>query len=279
MTETSYFWTSGTTGDQQAEWTDDELALFLDVLFNYDRSVPLIAFQEYSLYSDPCDANAGNFRLSACCALVDGRIYINDATLTLVPANGNGHYAIVLRRDDSGGAGDQTVRADLIYSPFVTPTPTQTAATWECVVARGQVAAGVAQIDSYHWRPFPHNTVMPVRRGSDEDDWTEGDEDAFTKINKLYQAYNTTFQCGVKAFTAVSGENTIAVDFPRSFKIGTKPLVFCTPYNLSGNVPTPAYIPILTRITAGGFELNFDDDTNVEGFHWIAVGHDNVIEG
>lgn len=274
MTEISYFWDNynGAIGDYAATYSDDLFALYLDLLFNYDRRVPLIAFQEYGTYSDPVDANGGNFRVFACCALVDGRVYINDATLTLAPASGNGYYAIVLRRDDSGGAGDQTVRAALIYDAGGAPTPTQTAATWECVVAQGQVVAGVAQIDSYLWRPFPHNMVLPFRGGVSETDWSLADT---TLDWRLYPTYRPIIQAGVKAHTAATAEADINVSFPIPFKVGTFPLVFVTLYNLSGSTPSHSYIPVITKVSSFGFTVNLDTDANVEGFHWIAIGEDN----
>jgi len=275
MTEISYFWDDDpkATGDYAASYSDDLLALYLDLMFNYDRQVPLIAFQEYATYSDPVSVAGTNVQLTACCALVDGRIYINDATISLDTAGVNGHYALILRRDDSGGAGDQTVRADLLYGAVGAPATTQTAATWEVVVARFQVKGGAIDNSTftYHWRPFPHSMVLPFRGGTSEDDWTEVDT---TKDWQLYPTYTPMIQAGVKAHTATGAENIVSVTFPIPFKLGKWPLVFCTPYNLSGNTPSHAYIPVISKVTSFGFDLLVDDDTDIEGIHWIAVGED-----
>jgi len=278
MTQKTYFFDSDPGGgDYKASYTDDELALFFDLLHNYDRRLALIAFQEYATYGDPVDINGNDFRLFACCALVDGRIYINDATITLPTAGVNGHYAVVLRRDDSGGAGDQTVRAALLFSAVGAPAPTQTAATWECVIARAEVKAGTldASTLAFYWRPFPFNMTMPFRKGTDEKDWTEAD----TSVDsQLYPTYKPMVQAGVIAHTATGAAATITVPFPRYFRSDTKPLVFVTPYNLSGGTPSHANIIRITLSSPYFFSISVDLDTGIEGFHWFAIGEDNNDE-
>jgi hypothetical protein len=272
MTEISYFWDNlpTATGDYKASYTDDELSLALLLLFNYDRATALIAFEDYASYSDPVDWTATDFRLFACVALVDGRVYENDATLTLTPASGDGYYAVVLRRDDSGGAGDQTVRAALLFNAVAAPTPTQTALTWECVLAQGQVIAGVPQIDTYHWRPLPQNMVFPFRMGDDQSNWS-------TPGTEVFMIEKPVFQAGVIAHTPTAAITTFTVAFPERFKQGTIPLVFTTFVNLTGSVPTHDTLPRITNISEAGFSLTVDLDTNIFAVNWIAVGPDDDI--
>lgn len=273
MTQISYFWDDlpSPTGDYQANYSDEELAVALMLLFDYDRTLALIAFQDHTSYGDPVDALVGDFRLLACVALVDGRVYENDATLTLAPASGDGYYAVVLRRrDDSGGAGDQTVRAALIFNAVAAPVPTQTAATWECVLAQGQVVGGVAQIDTYHWRPLPQNTVMPFRLGEDQWNWSTSGSEIFM-IDKM------VFQAGVVSHVPTGAQYTFTVTFPERFKEGSIPLVFTTLVNLTGFVPTHATLPRITNVSEAGFSLTVDIDTQIFAVNWIAVGPDDEL--
>lgn len=268
MTQTSYFWSGAGIGDYQSNYSDDLFALAMLLFFNTNRGDALIAMPTKGdgfLTTTVIEASGGNFVLHPIVALVDGRFYENDADLTLAPASGNGYYAVVLRRDDSGGAGTQTVRAALIYNAGSSPTPTQTQQTWECVIARGQVVAGVAQIDTYHAKPLPSNLVLPVRSGSDRWNWAPP-ADSTLIVDK------PAIQVGVVGITPIGGERTISVTFPETFKAQTAPIVFVTPFNYSGGTPIEALVIIVSVTSDTMFAITLTDDSNIEGFNWFAIG-------
>lgn len=273
MTETSYFWSEAGIGDYQSSYSDDEFALAMLLLFNYDRTKATIPHQTSASGGqvDLVGTSGANFTCYVPCALVDGRVYTCDATVTLAPGSGDGYYAIVLRKSEAA----QTVRAALIYNAGAPPTPTQTAATWEVVIAQGTVTGGVPAItfstifDGVI--PIPQNLAFPVRGGEDHDDWAYSGGDAqFVE--------NAAIQAGVVSVTPTGSAQTINVNFPEQFRgsgngqIETIPYVFVTPVNLSGSTPQHSYVIRITSLDKSGFSVRVDDDTNIEAFNWIAVG-------
>lgn len=297
MTEKSYFWGVPSIGDFDASLSDDELSTILGIMYTYDRTLCHVQMSKASggfqnslnpyVYS-------GDFWIDQGVALVDGRIYENDAPLNLTPASGNGYYAIVLRKTEAS----QTVRAALLYNAVAAPTPTQTAATWEVVVAQGQVVAGTPQIDSDERYTIDiDGLIFPGRQGaravqvqnepgggvgdvrvtivpSRERDWTYIDPNDPGYYPSVHSA---GFQCGSVAHTPIAGILNISVDFPLPFKNGHTPLVFVTPINLAGGTPSHTIEIFVHSISYLGFSIYTDLDTNINGFYWVAVGEEAEI--
>lgn len=277
MTEISYFWDIDSIGDGQATYSDDEFALALLLMFNYDRTKVVLTstrarYADWrSSFNRLVRVSGGNFVISEYArALVDGRFWSTDADITLAPASGNGYYAVILRRDLSGGAGDQTVRAALLYNAVAAPTPTQNAATWECVLAQGQVVAGVAQIDSFEFVAAPRHLNITLRDGADRDDWSE--RESTDRPRGVWSIDHPLIQVGAINWTATAAEATIKVTFPERFRIGSSPLIFVTPVNYSGGTPSHSYVIRIVDTNERDFTIMVDDDTNIEGFNWLAVG-------
>lgn len=284
MTQKSYFWDIATVGDGQANYSDDELALATLLMFNYDRTKAVVS--QEGIRADLWDsvvpsviivrASGGNFIIEeGTVGLVDGRLWKTDADITLVPGSGNGYYAVVIRRDLTGGAGDQTVRAALIYNAGSAPTPTQTAATWECVLAQGQVVAGVAQIDSYEFVSAPRHFNVSLRDGADRRDWSYPEtvlSPELTLPNKMWSIDHPQILVGSHTHTPTASAASILIRFPEAFQRNHVPLVFVTPINLSGNTPSHSYVIRVSDISNERFTIQVDDDTDILGFYWMAVG-------
>lgn len=281
MTEYSYFWDQNSVGDSQSSWTDDEFALFMQMMFNYDRTKAAVTNMSGFLSSGAHAAgtiinafDVANWTIREdTAAIVDGRVWMTDADLDLAPASGDGYYAIILRRS-IGGASDQTVRAALLYNAGAAPTPTQTAAVWECVLAQCHVTGGQCYIDNLEYVPIPQHLFLPFRSGSSATNWhkassfyTEVDDSTVFPINQAI------VQVGVVTNSPVAGgSKTVKVVFPERFRRSCSPLVFITPVNLSGGTPSHAAVIRVTFIQDTEFNFMIDDDTGIEYYNWLAVG-------
>lgn len=148
MTEKSYYWGGTITGDASlAPYDDDEFSDNWNFLLAYDRvtqGVISTARSSYTGFLNVTNPAGTTVRVATGAALVDGKLYTNDANIDFSAATANQYYTVVLRKSWSG----QTVRAALL-GPQVgsPPSVTQTdGTTWEISLATVYNNAGTLEI-------------------------------------------------------------------------------------------------------------------------------------
>jgi hypothetical protein len=155
LAEKSIFWTTGSTGDGAAAYTQAQLFNFFLRTFLTDPTTQgviytyLNAFAFLSGTSSPVQVGGG-------AAIVNGAPYLNDAALNLTvstPVSGTTGFAVILRWDSTA----QTVRCVIKSSADGTaaiPALTQSGSTWEiylwqCTITTGGVIAILADKRKY----------------------------------------------------------------------------------------------------------------------------------
>jgi hypothetical protein len=270
MTQKSFPWDIPTFGDGALGFSDDEHSLMVLLLYVYDRKLCHITNSKKNPYSSSLvvSISGGDFELSAGAALVDGRIYFNDTAITLTPVSGNGYYRVILRKTEA----TQVVRAFLIFDAGSNPALTQSATVWEVSVASCQVVGGVLQIDANDTYPLDATSMQAFfRTGDNPYSWPVDSVGA----DKFWPIKSQVFQTGSVSHTPLGAAADISVIYPIEFPHPYSPIPFVTLVNLAGGTPANAIVPYLKSMTEAGFTLHLDDDTNVNGFYWIATGEDS----
>lgn len=143
MTEKSYFWIGTVTGDATiAPYDDEEFASIYDTLIKDNtRQGVLPKYLNALLITNPAGTTV---RMASGAALVDGKLYTNDANIDFNANAVGNYYTLVLRKTTA----TQVVKAVLL-GPSVGsyPTVTQVAGvTWEIAVAYILNTGGVLTI-------------------------------------------------------------------------------------------------------------------------------------
>lgn len=143
MTEISFPWDGTSVGDATlAEYSSKEFIQdWLQLTLVYDRTLEGVIDTNYAGLTGGLQvaAGAGVVTVQTGAAIVDGRLYKNDAVLTLTPTSGSRVDRVVLRRDVAA----QTVRAVIKEGTAGTPpTLTQNDSIFELSLAQFVVTAG-----------------------------------------------------------------------------------------------------------------------------------------
>lgn len=144
MTQRSWFWGGTSIGDAAlpvpygAPYSDDMFTDVFAMMFTQDRTTEGVLQSSHPLYSGllaVSNPGGDTIRVASGLALVDGKLFGNDANLDLTHTGGDGTFSVVLRKDFAA----QTVRA-AIRSQGVTQTD---GTLWEIKLADFTRAAGV----------------------------------------------------------------------------------------------------------------------------------------
>jgi hypothetical protein len=285
MAELSYYWNG-------PAYSDDQFSDIFRYLFQRDLDTEGVLVGQLNELAPSLVGS--NIVIQSGVALVDGKIYVNDAPLSVAlttPAVGIYYHTVVLRKD----FGTQTVRAALLTNAagYVATTHTP-GATWEIEIARATVTAAGVRALTLDARDFCNfstevsvGDISPVgsngqiiksdglasawapiidkRQGGSATVWsTEGDTD-YTPVGCL-------IQCGSKAVVVDNGTHlgTATVTFPEAFAFA--PIVLITVGNFASSDVTHVSFGVNT-ITTTTFVIDIKQSVDTDRVvFWMAIG-------
>jgi len=299
MTERSYFWGGTTIGDATlAEYTDDDFSDRWAELFTIDRATQGVIYTERVGYTGMLavtKVDDDNVAVDTGLALVDGKVYENDASLNL-GVGGDGFYRVVLRKTWAA----QTVRAVLLGPQAVTPpSVTQTdGTTWEISLATFEKAAGVigsivdtrAYVNLITTTMIVDDAVDDTKAGNRVPQFYRrqgGDANAWNVTGSTdYTPTAVRMQAGIFLATIADGttNTSVVITFPVAFS--SAPIVYAS-MEEEGNFAAGVH-GLITEARAGDlmlanyttkatFKLETSDDSSVSGdkvctIAWLAIG-------
>ena len=269
MAQSSLFWSTGSTGDGAAEYTQSQWFALWRALLQNDATVEGVLGGETGNLA--VSATAGVITVATGAAVVYGIPYFLEtsaATLGIsTPAVGTTGHRVVLR----AGWTAQTVRVVLKSASDGVATPpavTQSSGTtWEISLATMTITTGgvIATTDTRKYCRFA-TEIIDNRQGGSATEWASAGATS-------YALPGTKMQIGSKSVTVSDGNTNgnAAVTFPDAFS-GT-PLV----WGMAPDIGDPDTISahIATPTTAGVTVAIYRDGTAGEitqSVYWLAIG-------
>lgn len=274
MTEKSLFWGGTTVGDH-GPYSDDQFSDFIRDIFQTDPATTGVVYGAGNNLN--VTSSLTGIFVDTGTALVDGKLYVNDAALAIAlanPGSGINHYTIVLKKDFSA----QTVRAvalgpDLSAFPSVVQTD---GTVWDLAIASVEVnpagaktiviTAGYVGMNSLvdSIANIAEAAAAPIKhRKGDTGNWGEN----YGLTNFDTSAIPQIMQAGCVEVTA-SGD--VVLTFPVPFSAA--PIVVAT----SGNEPSTGVFIVANNVTATNCHLSawMSSIVRANSFYtnWIAVG-------
>lgn len=273
MAQTSYFWDNNPSviGHAKSSYTDDEYALFLSILLNYDRTTQAPVFSRSNAFFSlpegaycltPSNPSGTTLRISPGIAIVDGRPYASTENIDH-SCSTSGYYRIVLRRDTTA----QTVRQVKLYSPSAYPTLTQTSTVWEVSIARA-ISNGTSLTTFIDDRRFINNNIyVRARAGGHPVHW---DVPTVASEPGVYGHVRPVGPTAILVGSIAPATNSKTVYFPRKFV--ASPIVIVSLANYSGTTPDNIKAVSITAVDETKFTFFIDSIAYVTAVNWMAIG-------
>lgn len=267
MSQSSLFWTTGSTGDGASEYTQSQWFALWRALLQNDATVEGVLGGETGNLA--VSATSGVITVSTGAAVVYGIPYFMETAATTLaiatPAIGTTGHRVVLRADWTA----QTVRAALKSSDdgvSAIPAVTQSSGTtWEVSLASMTITTGgaITTTDLRRYCQFASEPLI-ARQGGSATDWD-------TAGSTTYRPNDTMLQAGTVAVTTSSSYGTAGVTFPVQFS--GDPIII-TGLGASGASSDPSTLMATTRTTSG-FTMHLHcstGDLNSAPCMWVAIG-------
>jgi len=273
MTEMSYAWGGIATGDAQtalggAPYSDDEWADIWSFLLQYDRTLQGPIDTGRSGYTGDLEVTnpAGTtIRVATGAAIVDGRLYTNDANVDNdVDLGGTGYYNVVLRKHEA----DQEVRIALLGPQVGVPAVTQSAAVWEISIGTFHFDDGTNTVsvltDTRVFAIHP-SSWLSDRQGNSADEWVSpGTTD--------YKPKHVRIQCGAIQLPAIAAGNydDVTVTYPWAYP-SYRPLLY---YNIIADDDKDLFT-VISATASTGFVIGVQNDSAgslTPTIAWMTIG-------
>lgn len=301
MTETSRPWGGTVLGDAaSAPYDDSEFSAMLRELTTADRTIESVVNTNLTNYSgllQVTNPSGTVVRVASGVAIVDGKMYYNNANIDFNASTVGGYYRAILRKDFVA----QTVRAALLGPSGSEPALTQTdGVVWEVPLAYVLNSGGSLIIVDE--RTYVNRVLhgMYEYLSADVGDYALDSIDAsnirlgIAKLEKRQGAPSVaswsspgTYNYDTSHVTEQVGATSITMNLAGSTVVGSTPVVFAVPFDDIPLVMLTLGVPIsglsypqpplmVSAVSTTGFTVYSRDDNITPpatfGVYWRAVG-------